>query len=334
MEKGVNLDLNAKDNLPLREVEKATDKSIKKPRKAHIEKVTSEELVNCLRNEKVIVRHIPKQSGMVTNPKHILYGGMAENSIRTFVVPKLTSGLYVNVLTVNEKKYLEDIMGLEENALSIYKKENNFWSDANQNGINRVTLYKQDNYLDLSDPGDYIKYKILLANKDFICPSMQELQDRPKATYQFVLISEGEETKTAQKNMSATMMCYKEFGKIEDNKDKLKLIVETISGRKLSAKTSLEYLQTQANDMIQADNKMFLKVITDPLLDTKVTIKQAVDAGLIADRGGYLYIKDGNIPMCDNGEEPTLTTAAKYLNKPKNQEMKFTLEAKINDKEK
>ena len=36
--------------------------------------------VNILRNERVIVRHIPKETGMVTNPKHVLYGGMAEGA--------------------------------------------------------------------------------------------------------------------------------------------------------------------------------------------------------------------------------------------------------------
>ena len=61
--------------------------------------------------------------------------------------------------------------------MSIYKKENNFWSDANPNGINSVTLHKQDNYFDLSNPVDYIKYKILLANKNLIAPSLQVLED-------------------------------------------------------------------------------------------------------------------------------------------------------------
>ena len=61
---------------------------------------TKKELVNCLRNERIIVRHIPRQSNMVQNPKHVLYGGMAENAIRVFVVPRLTSGKYVNVLNL------------------------------------------------------------------------------------------------------------------------------------------------------------------------------------------------------------------------------------------
>lgn len=108
---------------------------------------------------------------------------MSERAIRIFVVPKLTSGVYVNVLTKNEKAFLEQAMGLEYNALSIHKKENNFWDDSNPNGINRVRLTKQDTYLDLSNPEDYIKYKILLANKDFIAPSLQAMQDMPRASY-------------------------------------------------------------------------------------------------------------------------------------------------------
>ena len=120
---------------------------------------TKKELVNCLRNERIIVRHIPRQSNMVQNPKHVLYGGMAENAIRVFVVPRLTSGKYVNVLTNDEKDFLEHTMGLEDNALSIHKREHNFWDDSNPDGIAKVMLKKQDNYLDLSGHCD--NYRIV-----------------------------------------------------------------------------------------------------------------------------------------------------------------------------
>ena len=285
--------------------------------------------VNCLRNERVIIRHIPKESGMVTNPKHILYGGMAENAVRTFVVPRLSSGMFVNILTDSEKAFLEEVMGLEYNALSIYKKVDNFWDDSNENGISRVRLTKQDNYLNLADPEDYIRYKILLANKDYIAPSLQALQDSPKATYQFVIISEGDETKSAKDNMSATMKCYKEFGKIENDINTLRVIVETIDGRPTAPTVKLEFLQGRINALIQADSKIFLRVITDPMLSTKVLIKRAIEAGLISNRGNYLYLKSDNTPLCEVNEEPTLNIAAKFLNAPKNQEIKFALEAKL-----
>ena len=285
--------------------------------------------VNCLRNERVIIRHIPKESGMVTNPKHILFGGMAENAVRTFVVPRLSSGMFVNILTDSEKAFLEKVMGLEYNALSIYKKVDNFWDDSNENGISRVRLTKQDNYLNLADPEDYIRYKILLANKDYIAPSLQALQDSPKATYQFVIISEGDETKSAKDNMSATMKCYKEFGKIENDINTLRVIVETIDGRPTAPTVKLEFLQGRINTLIQADSKIFLRVITDPMLSTKVLIKRAIEAGLISNRGNYLYLKSDNTPLCEVNEEPTLNIAAKFLNAPKNQEIKFALEAKL-----
>lgn len=325
-----NFDLDSTEmETPLKEINmesvsaKATKKNTKKEH-------SSEGLVSCLRNERITVRHIPKLTGMWgNNPKHILAGGMAEGAVRTFVVPRLSSGMFVNVLTDSEKAFLEEIMGLEYNALSIYKKVDNFWDDSNEAGINKVRLTKQDNYFNLSDPEDYIRYKILLANKDIIAPSMQVLQDTPKATYQFVIISEGEENKLAKDSMSATMKCYKEFGKIEDNIDILRTIVETIDGRPTSKTAKLEFLQTKINSLIQTDSKLFLKVITDPMLSTKVLIKKSIEAGLISNRGNFLYLRSDNSPLCEANEEPTLNIAAKYLNSPKHQEIKFTLEAKL-----
>lgn len=309
-----------------------TTQKVPKGRKRNVTNTDSEEevLVNCLRNERIIVRYIPKGSGIWgNNPKHILAGGMAESAVRTFVVPQLSSGVYVNVLTDKEKAFLEEVMGLEYNALSVYNKENNFWDDSNENGVNKVRLTKQDNYFNLADPEDYIRYKILLANKNFIAPSMKDLQDYPKATYQFVIISEGEETKMAKLDMSITMRCYKEFGKIENDPDTLRVIIESITGKPLAANSKIEFLQTKINELIQSNSKLFLKVISDPLLQTKVLIKRSIEAGLISNRGNYLYLRSDNTPLCELNEEPTLNIAAKYLNSPKHQEIKFSLEAQL-----
>ena len=285
--------------------------------------VSVDEPISCLRNERVIVRYIPKEGGLVSNPKHILYGGMAESAIKYFTIPQLESGRLVNVLTDDEKEFLEYVMGLEYNALSIYKKENNYWSNR------QVRLLKQDNILDLSDPEQYIKYKILLANKEDIAPSLQALQDVPKATYKFVLIKEGEETSTARQEMSATMEAYMEYGKYENDADALRTIIETIDGRPLAVNTKVEFLQTRINKLIQADAKLFLKVIKDPLLTTKVLIKKSVEAGIISNRGGFFYLREDGSPLCGSNEDPTFNLAAKFLSSPKNQAIKFSLEAKL-----
>lgn len=318
----LNIDLNNEEVL----TEVPKPKAEKKVRKSQEQPVAP---VNCLRNERIIVRHITRPTNLVQNPKHVLYGGMAENAVDIFVVPQLSSGMYVNILTDNEKAYLEEVMQLEYNALSIYKKEDNFWDSSNSAGISKVRLTKQDTYLDLSNPEDYIRYKILLANKDYIAPSLVELQDMPKASYKYVLITEGDEDKVANKSMNATMMCYKEFGKIEDDVDTLRVIIETLDGRPTAPNVKLDFLRNKANQLIQGDSKMFLKIVTDPLLPTKVLIKKSIEAGLISKRGDYLYLRSDNTPLCGMNQEPTLNIAAQYLNNPRNQDIKFSLEAKL-----
>ena len=328
MEDKVIFDTDIED-APKVEVPK-TQKKAAKQAKVRVENNEDMGTISCLRNEKIKVSFIKRNNGMPDN--HVLSGGMAEGSKMTLVVPKLNTGTFVNVLTDAEKSFLEEYMGLEYNALSIYKKpdEENFWNDANANGINKVVLIKGDNYFDLSNPQDYIKYKILLANKNIICPSLTVLKETPKATYRFVIIAEGEESKQAKTNMNNTMLCYKEYGKIEENMDLLRMIVETLDGRPTAPTVKLEFLQNKCNTLIQKDPKKFLSVITDPLLSTKALIKLSIENGSIANRGNYLYLRSDNTPLCEQNEEPTLNFAAKYLNSPKHQDILFALQAKLN----
>lgn len=305
-----------------KEVTKETKTKKAKP-KSEVQE-DNEVMVNCLRNERIEVRFVPKL-GKIDNPKHVMFGGMAEGAIKMYTVPMLQSGQYVNVLTNDEKAYLEEVMGLEYNALSIYKKVDNYWDNF------FVRLTKQSIYLDLSNPNDYIKYKVLLANKDYIAPSLQALEDNRRATYQFVLVQEGEETSKANKNMSYTMQCYMEFGKVQDNFDVLRTLVELLEGKPVAKTTKIDFLKERINKLIQADAKIFLKVIQDPMLYTKVTIKKAIEAGVISNRGGMLYLKSDGTPLCEDNEEPTLNVAAKFLNNPKRQDLKFSIEAKIKE---
>ena len=293
------------------------------------------EMKNCLRNERVIVRKLPKRTNLVQDSNHVMGDGMHENAFFIYCVPKLQkSNNFVNVLTDDEKDFLEYKMGLPKNALSIYKspKEENFWSDANPNGFGSVTLKKRDNIFDMSKPTDYIAVKILMANKDKICSSMEEWAARPKETYEFVIIREGQESKMSKNNTDATIQAVMKLGKIAEDRDVLKLVVETMMGKKYSDQTSLEWLQTTALDLIKNTPKnarMFLSIMDDESLDNKVLIRKCISKGIIADRGGFLYIKDGNVPMCGDGEEPTLKMAAKWLSKPSNQERLFKLQAQL-----
>lgn len=285
------------------------------------------ELINPLRKETVIVKFVPSASALVHSKGHVLSGGMAEGSSRTYVVPRLRSGQYVNVLTDNEMAYLEKVMRLDPGALSIYNKKDNFWDDSNEHGLGPITLHKQNNYLDLSDPIDYIKYKVLLANKDEICPSLQDLEDRPKATYRFVIINENAETQMNLSKNDAKREGYIKYGAVCNDADTLRTILEIITGRPIGSGTKLDFLQAKTMDEIERNSRRFLQTINDVLLPAKVLIKRAVEAGIVTRRND-LYYYEGS-PMCDDGEDSTLTNAARYITNIKRQELKYSFEARL-----
>ena len=283
---------------------------------------------NPLRKERIIVRHINKHTWCTTsnNPRHVLSGGMASQAVKVYTVPRLSSGQLVNVLTDDEKTFLEQILNLEVNELSIYRVKDNFWKSSQA----YVRLTKQDNILDLSDPMQYIQYKILLANKDYIAPSKIDYENTPKATYEFIIINENEELKLATNTMNAITASYKEYDKISQDSYKLRYLIEFIENRPLSPKTKLDFLQIQINKVIQEQPKTFLTLIKDSLLEAKILLKKSVEKGLIFKRGNSYYTKD-NIPMCETGQEPTLNNAANYINNPKNQDLLFNLQSKTED---
>ena len=228
---------------------------------------------------------------------------MAGGAHKTYCTPMLRSGSYVNVLTDDEKRFFEKILGIN---LSVYEKDNNFWANR------YVRLGKEPNYFDMSDPYQYIDVKILLANKDKICPSISELEEHPKATYQFVIVNEGDDIKRAASNMTVMQMCMKEYGKIENDVDLLRQIVETIDGRPIASNVKIEFLQGKVFELIQANAKLFLNVVEDPYLKTKVFIKKALEAGVVQKRNDFYYYEGQ--PLCEAGEDSTLSMASKFLN--------------------
>lgn len=287
----------------------------------------SEVKVNPLRREKIYVRWIPKEDGLPKN--HVLSGGKADGTYVCFVVPTLRStGQYKNILTNAEKDFLEEALGLDYNALSVYKKENNYWD----NYMVRIDDAKVGLHLDLSDPEDYIKYKVLLANSDFIAPSVQERIDRFKNTYQFELVRESEEDAIETNRMDAKMQSYKEFGKIENDQDTMRVLVELLDGRPYSPTEKPVFLKSRISSLIDSDPKRFLSAITDPYLHAKVLIRRGTEVGVLTKRGDYYYLKSDNSPLCDPGEDPTLSVAAKYLNIPSHSDIKFILESEVGKK--
>ncbi|MBO6233431.1 MAG: hypothetical protein J6N78_05190 [Clostridia bacterium] len=283
-------------------------------------------MINCLENKRLIVRHVFKNTSVTLDKKHILYGGMLDGAVKVYSVPKTSAGTYVEVLTKDEESFLEEYMKLEPGTLSRYAKTNNYWDGY------KVTLYKDDNYFDMSNPEDFIRIKVLLTNKEYICKSLKELQESPRVTYEFVIVDNNEVDTMNKTKITSTMEAYKYLGKIEDDTYKLRVVLQMLEKRDVSQYSTLEQLLNKINDHIVSSPKKFLEVVTDQYLNTKVLIKKAIDMKFIKDRGGLLYLAKNGMPLCEDGN-PTIDVAARFLNMPKNAETKLELEMHVNEPE-
>lgn len=271
-----------------------------------------------LRDETITVRYIMRESADIKDPKHVGYGGLFVGSHIAIPAPVLDNRRMKNILTKEEKAGLEHLLGKD---LSIYGP---FWKQEFQKGgLFPILLSKEDTHLDLSDPMQYITWKVLKASP-IVANSLDEV--RNKATYRFVLISEGEEILREQAKVGSKVLAYEKYVEYKNNKAVLRYILRNL-GKYTSRGQKLDFLQVEASKLIEKDPKMFVAITNDSLIKEKVLLEECVEYGVVTKRDEKFYTLE-NQPISD-GDTPTLTVASSYLNSPLGQEMKFALQAKM-----
>jgi hypothetical protein len=272
-----------------------------------------------LPQEKIVLKYIKRNRGMAANvdKNHVIAGGMLTNSTKKFSAPLQRNGSIKNVLSEDEKTLLEQLTGLN---LSVY---GDFWQNY------YVTLYKEDanNILDLSNPMDYISYKILMSlSKTEIAPSWKERNKNQ--TYQFAITREHEEMLETKGNYDSKKEAFKLYGKIEDSKEQLLGVLKLLTNKNLSKDSKLDWLQHELEKIIDKEPQKFLSAVKDKSLHSKLLLNNAVEAGVVLKKGNKYSTADG-LDLCDAGEIATFENAVRYLDEPKNQEIRSIIEAKI-----
>lgn len=279
-----------------------------------------EESTFTLPNKTVTIKFIPRVIALApdADKTHVAYGGMLIGSTKKFPAPLQKNGTIKNVLTTEEKDYIESVTGLN---LSIYNGD--FWAKF------YVTLRKDDssNKLDLSNPNDYISYKILQAyDKSYIAPSWS---DRDKLTsYMFAITDDSEVTTVSNNVFNSKKEAYKEYGKIENKYETLLNVLRLLDNKTISDKTSISVVQNKVLNYVDSEPTKFLSVILDSSFPTKSLLHDAVNAGLIK-KSGSRYITADGLELCEQGESAIFSNAIKYLDAPKNQEVRALIEAKL-----
>lgn len=286
-----------------------------------MEKVKEKE-VFALPQETVLVKPNLTNPGWVKNPRHVAFFKL-EGAFDMFTVAMSRNGTLKNPFTDAEKEYLTEVLQLDSKELSVYTA-NSFLRAQN------IRLGKDPVKLDLSQPDDFIKYKILLTNTDKIAPSVKDV--RKKGTYKYYIEREADVTSVNKEKGDINKTAWKEYGKMEENKGKLAAFLKVYSrvmgqpAKKIDKDTKLEFLQGQVSAIIEANTKQFAEIVANPNYDTILLIAEAVEKGILVAKGTNYFLKGGTDKLGSSLIETVI-----YLNNAMNQELKLTIEQQIKD---
>jgi hypothetical protein len=137
---------------------------------------------SCLKDEIIIVRLVEENHSM-----HIPKGKNGhlkfEGSFTNYDVPLTKHGTLADVLTKNEREFLEGFLDSSrpKGWMSVYVQDaQNVWKGRNRY---KVELGLEGIDLDMNNPMDFIKHAILKANTNDIAPSYDKRNDRQYIYY-------------------------------------------------------------------------------------------------------------------------------------------------------
>ena len=274
-----------------------------------------------LPNEEITVKFIPRRKGMAANvpDNHVIAGGMMSKSRKEYYAPLQRNGAIANVLTTEEKKFIEDATQLN---LSVY---GDFFKTFS------VALRKDDasNKFDLSNPIDFISYKILMACSNEIAQNWDARNDSPE--FLFAITREDEVQNTKKKKLDVKKEAFKAYGRIEDDKEKLLSVLKLLTNQAIASTSKLVWIQGKVEEIVDNTPKSFLDVVNDSSFETKALINRGVESKIIIKEGNQYVTNDG-LSLCEQGSIATFSNAVRFLDDDKNQEVRLLIQARI-DKE-
>jgi hypothetical protein len=220
---------------------------------------------------------------------------------------------YPNGMT--EKEFFEKELGVDLNPTMPTDK--NFWRSDKRG---RVVLTKEGTTLNLNQPLDMLKYKILLSNKTMISPSYE---DRVlKASYEFMIVEESKVTVKKLEEANFKAQAYIKFAEVTNSKTSTVGFIKSL-GRTIPATATEDWLKNEVLTVVENKPEYFLEIVNHPQYNERIFVQEAVEVGAIIRKGEKRY-------TLDNGAElGELTDVVNYLLNPDNQEVKMRIKAKI-----
>ena len=248
-------------------------------------KESKEETKNYLINKRVKVVPVPRNGGWLPEDHdgRFMYTGCF---LETCLPVDSRRKQLVQILTRDEQAFFEKELFLNAGDLSIYKKEDNFWHSF------RIKLDKEGATLDLSDPIDNLRWRVLVVDPR-CAPSWE--QRYASGAHMFAIQDEEIETEVKVAKANKRKDAYKFLGKIENSAEKMRNVLRVYGadpGKSVKAKV----LYTKIDELIEDDSTLnkLLGVINDTHFEMKIFIEDALRSGAIERKENRYYLPGGD----------------------------------------
>ncbi|MCP4255519.1 MAG: hypothetical protein GY775_19360 [Candidatus Scalindua sp.] len=255
-------------------------------------------LINPLITKKVKVSIIKKNQSSLH--KNIDDSTLSIGGAKSFACPiNLQTNKLVNPLTREERAYLEDITGEDLNHLN---KRDNFYQTKDAMCILRKTGRKTESAdltLDLSDPYQFILYKIALINPR-VANTWAERNDRKE--YEFVIVDGDVELKEELSYTKIYTDVQKYLIKNEGSKKKLFDLFRMygagsskhINYNNTNAEFIFNELQKLARNKKNVQGLHALIKLGEKDISDKIFVQDCVTLGLVSLRGKEYHLNGGH----------------------------------------
>lgn len=284
-------------------------KKINEEVKEVIEASKTEKIGFTLPNTKVHLKPVLRKGVWLPegHSGHFMY----DNTSITVQVPiDKNTGRLKNPLTKDEQLFFETEAGLDLGIgdLSPYKKESNFWQDF-QIRIKKTDSIVSDKTvlmsLDLSDPIQYLQYKVLLLNSDpsggVVAPSWEGRED--SGTYKIALVHEGQQHIDKVKKADKMKIAYKYLAKVDSSSEAMYdflmiYYLENAKSKRPSVDSGKDYFYSEMQDLIDTDLNGVVEIIEDVNnFEYKLLVHRGLKIGAIKMVGGNKLETADGVPI-------------------------------------
>jgi uncharacterized protein YqgQ len=225
---------------------------------------------------------------------------------------------------MTERKYFERVLGLNLDPNSAENHFNKHYDSDNKR--DRPTMVNIENKLDLNlnNPADMLRYKILLCHTAEIARSKEVYNQEKRPSTLFLMVQKNTDVSDIVEKAMLGAEAAKYYLEIVADKDKMLKFLTTVN-KVYDYRTDIQKLKAEVTKIYQADAKAFIDACTDVYADLKWVLTKARQMNVLDMNAANKTFST------KSGERYTFDKLIEYFKDPRNSEEFMDIEIAISE---